>query len=43
MERMSGIEDEIKAAVSLPAERAEALYSRFVVMEPGRVRATLVL
>ena len=28
------------AVVKLLAERADALYSRFVVMEPGRIRVT---
>lgn len=29
-----------QAVVNLLAERADALYSRFVVMEPGRIRVT---
>lgn len=30
----------VEAVVKLLAERADALYSRFVVMEPGRIRVT---
>lgn len=33
----------VDAVVKLLAERADALYNRFVVMEPGRVRVTQLI